>query len=61
METTKQDHLADYQDLLDLTLEVGVMAEKLEALQQRLTQKLTDIAERQGFEAGEVWGRARGA
>jgi len=51
--------LTDYQDLLGLTLEVRVIAEKLEALQQRLTQKLTDIAERQGFEADEVWARTR--
>ena len=46
--------LKDHQDLLDLTLEVGDMAKRLEALQYRLTEKLGELAERDGFSLEQV-------
>lgn len=46
--------LKDHQDLLDLTLEVGDIARKLEALQYRLTEKLGELADRDGFSLEQV-------
>lgn len=46
--------LKDHQDLLDLTLEVGDMAKKLEQLQYRLTEKLGELADRDGFSLEQI-------
>lgn len=46
--------LKDHQDLIDLTLEVGEMARKLEQLQYRLTEKLGELADRDGLSLEQV-------
>lgn len=46
--------IIDHQELIDLTLEVGEMAKKLEQLQYRLTKKLGELAERDGFSLEQV-------
>lgn len=46
--------LKDHQELLDLVLEVGEVAKRLEALQHRLTEKLCSMAEHQGIEPDAV-------
>lgn len=46
--------LKDHQELLDLVLEVGDMAKRLEALQYRLTEKLGELADRNGFSLEQV-------
>lgn len=51
---TTSTTLKDHQDLLDLTLEVGDMAKRLEALQYRLTEKLSELVDRDGFSLEQV-------
>ena len=55
MTQTNADAVKDHRELLNLMLEVGEAAEKLEQLQHRLTAKLCSMAEHQGIQPDAIF------